>query len=149
MIWKLSGTFRAGAFSLKVDLEEHKRITFFIGPNGSGKSTLLKNICGASTPQEGHILLQDRVLFHHETGCNIPMQKRNVGYVPQGAILFPHLNAEENVAFGLRFSGLDPDLIQSKVKNLLSEYECLSFSKRYPHQLSGGENKGSPLRVHS
>ena len=141
MMWKCHAHVQRGDLSIDVDLLGKHRVTFLIGPNGSGKSTLLKSICGSCIPQRGSIIINNRIVFDDNQSVNIPIQSRNVGYVPQGAVLFPHLTAEENIGFGLRFSTLSPKEIRERIQHCLERFDCHSFAHRYPNQLSGGEKQ--------
>ncbi len=88
---------KLGSFALKdinFDVDNRECLTI-IGPNGCGKTTLLECIAGLHMPQEGKIVIDDtEVTF-------LPPEKRKIGYVPQDYVLFPHLTADQNVAFGL------------------------------------------------
>jgi ABC-type Fe3+/spermidine/putrescine transport system ATPase subunit len=87
-----------GGFSLKnislscANAEYH----VLLGPTGSGKSSLMKTILGFHTPHSGSILVNGRDISHE-----LP-ETRNMGYVPQNYSLFPHLDVESNIRFGLR-----------------------------------------------
>ncbi|MDD2370955.1 MAG: ABC transporter ATP-binding protein [Firmicutes bacterium] len=105
-----------------------------LGFTGAGKSTLLNVIAGL-TEYKGN------VLFNQKDVNLIPTEKRNVGYLFQEVYLFPHLNTFENIAFGLRARGYCNDLINDKVKEVLSLLHISHLSKRYPKNLSGGEKQ--------
>jgi ABC-type Fe3+/spermidine/putrescine transport system ATPase subunit len=89
---------RLGNFNLKnisLYVDDGKCLTI-IGPNGSGKTILLECIAGLHRPLDGRILVDEVEV------TNLPPEKRRIGYVPQDFMLFPHLTADQNVAFGLR-----------------------------------------------
>src|ERR1700704_4162775 len=88
-------------FSLQVDFAAEPGFSILFGPSGAGKTTLLDCIAGLATPDRGRIAVNNRVLFDGEARLNLPVAKRQVGYVFQDLALFPHLNAEQNVAYGL------------------------------------------------
>ncbi len=75
---------------------------FFVllGPSGGGKSTILKTVCGIEQPDAGQILLNGRDL------TRLPPRDRNIGMVFQDYGLYPHMNAHENIAYGLHINGL-------------------------------------------
>ena len=86
------------SFNLKVSMESKGGIIGFLGASGSGKSMTLKCIAGIETPDKGRIVLNDRVLFDSEKKINVPIQKRNVGYMFQSYALFPNMNVYENIS---------------------------------------------------
>ena len=66
-----------------------------LGPSGCGKTTILRMVAGFETPSEGEILLEDEEITHR------PASKRPMGMVFQSYALFPHMTAEQNIAFGM------------------------------------------------
>tara|TARA_Y100000590_G_C15718019_1_gene1012543 strand:+ start:1084 stop:2133 length:1050 start_codon:yes stop_codon:yes gene_type:complete len=114
-------------------------ITCILGPSGCGKTTLLKLISGLNKVQEGKIYLKDEIIssptIHKET------EKRNIGFLFQEYALFPHLTVEENLNFALK-NQEDQKKIISDILKIVK----LSDSKRkYPHELSGGEQQRTAL----
>src|SRR5215470_8216908 len=88
-------------------LEEHQTLSI-LGRSGCGKTTLLKIIAGLLAPDSGNIFL-------HETNINgVPAHKRNIVYLYQEALLFPHLNVFENIAFGLRLRKLPDTIVRDR-----------------------------------
>ena len=77
-----------------------------LGPNGAGKTTALRALAGLAPLTGGHIRLGDRVLDDVAAGGDTPPERRRIGVVFQDYLLFPHLTALDNVAFGLRAQGL-------------------------------------------
>lgn len=120
--------------SLKVEEEE---VLALLGPSGSGKTTLLRLIAGFETPDEGVVLLKGNIVS--EEGVALPPEKRGVGMVFQDYALFPHLNAADNIAFGLRRMSRSEK--NEKVCTILEMVGLSDFSKRYPHELSGGQQQ--------
>jgi iron(III) transport system ATP-binding protein len=114
-------------------------ILALLGPSGSGKTTLLRLIAGFERPDEGRILISDRVVVDVATSIWVPAENRGVGMVFQDYALFPHLTVSQNVRFGLR-SGSKSDR-QSRVEDLLRLTELFPFGDRYPHELSGGQQQ--------
>lgn len=108
------------------------------GANGAGKSTVLSAVAGWLRPESGHARLGDRTLFDAHTWT--PARRRNVGYLTQDPLLFPHLTAEANVAFGLRRAGVVHRAQRRQVaRNWLDRMGVGHLAGRRPHQLSGGQ----------
>lgn len=120
----------------KVDLiVEPGELMVIMGPSGCGKTTLLLVILGALKPDEGSIWID------YEEITDLPIEKRNIGYVPQDFGLFPHLNVYENVAFGLRVKGYKKSEVDARVKRLLELVGLGGLEKRRPNELSGGQKQ--------
>src|SRR5215510_12143214 len=90
------------AFRLDVEFSAPSGVTILFGPSGSGKTTCLRAVAGIVTPDEGRISLDERLYFDSASGINLSIQQRRVGLVFQDYLLFPHLTAEQNVAYGIR-----------------------------------------------
>ncbi len=103
-----------------------------IGPNGAGKSTLLRALAGL-TPAQGTALLDGTDLLA------IPAQDREVGLVFQSQLLFPHLSALDNVAFGPRARGVTKRVANQRAHELLDTFGLGQLTQRRPGQLSGGQ----------
>jgi molybdate transport system ATP-binding protein len=132
---------RAGSppFVLDVSLEVPPGITILFGPSGAGKSTLLDCVAGLARPDEGRIAAGKDVLFDSQAGVNCPPQARRVAYVFQTLALFPHMSAEENVAYGL--DGLPHKEVTSRVEGLLNAFRVNHLRTRRPAEISGGERQ--------
>ena len=106
-----------------------------LGPSGSGKTTLLRLLAGFDRPAAGRIELGGEVLDDART--HVPAHRRQIGYVPQDGLLFPHLSVAENVGFGLpRGSRKGP-----RVQELLALIGLADYARRRPHELSGGQQQ--------
>lgn len=106
-----------------------------LGASGSGKTTLLKIIAGLQQADSGEINLN---------GSNItttPPNQRNIVYLYQEPLLFPHLDVFENIAFGLRIRKLDEKKISEQVKKMMVRLELEEHVKKHPEQLSGGQRQ--------
>ena len=126
-------------FDLDVSFQVNDNILGFMGASGSGKSMTLKCIAGIETPDQGRIVLNDRVLFDSEKKINVPIQKRNVGYMFQSYALFPNMNVYENISVGLRARKVkDVDIVVQKV---MKQFQIRELASRYPKQLSGGQRQ--------
>ncbi|MFZ5648754.1 MAG: ABC transporter ATP-binding protein [Bacillota bacterium] len=108
-----------------------------LGPSGCGKTTTLRLAAGFETPDCGHILIAGRTVAG--PGCWVPPEKRGLGMVFQNYALFPHLNVEENVAFGLK--GLPPREKHVRAGEFIGLVGLSGYGKRYPHELSGGQQQ--------
>lgn len=126
-------------FDLDVSFQVDDNILGFMGASGSGKSMTLKCIAGIETPDQGRIVLNGRVLFDSEKKINVPIQKRNVGYMFQSYALFPNMNVYENISVGLRTRKVkDVDIVVQKV---MQQFRIFELASRYPKQLSGGQRQ--------
>lgn len=99
------------------------------GKSGIGKSTILRLISGLEILKSGNIFLDD-VDISKEL-----IEKRNVGYLFQEYALFPHMNVEKNISYGMK----NPS--KEKIKEFLNLIELNGYEKRYPSELSGGEKQ--------
>ena len=140
--WSVEVAVRSGDFRLDVSMQGEAAPVVVIGPNGSGKTTLLRTIVGDRVPHAGRIVVNDRIFFDSDRNIALPPEARRTGYVPQGYGLFPHLNATDNVAFGVPAT-----LARSRAErrwmaqNALAEVGCEGLANRYPATLSGGEKQ--------
>ncbi|MFZ0286322.1 MAG: molybdenum ABC transporter ATP-binding protein [Terriglobales bacterium] len=111
-------------------------ITILFGASGAGKTTLLDCIAGLAVPDTGRIAVGDRVLLDRQRGVEVPVQRREVGYVFQDLALFPHLSAEENVGYGLNGSERE-----KRTDEILESFRITHLRKRKPREISGGERQ--------
>ena len=126
-------------FDLDVSFQVNDNILGLMGASGSGKSMTLKCIAGIETPDQGRIVLNGRVLFDSEKKINVPIQKRNVGYMFQSYALFPNMDVYENISVGLRARKVkDVDIVVQKV---MQQFRVFELASRYPKQLSGGQRQ--------
>ena len=123
-------------FRLDARLCAGSGITVLFGPSGCGKSTLLMTILGALPPDDGRIRLAGRTLFDAATRTNVPVRRRRIGVVFQDALLFPHLDALANTAFGLR--GADR---AARAHAMLERVDASGLAHRRPDELSGGQRQ--------
>ncbi|KQV68026.1 hypothetical protein ASC64_12035 [Nocardioides sp. Root122] len=103
-----------------------------IGPNGAGKSTLLHALAGL-VDVDGHALLGGTDVLR------LPVRERRVGLVFQGQLLFPHLSALDNVAFGLRARGEKRATADAVARDWLERFGIADLAARRPRELSGGQ----------
>jgi molybdate transport system ATP-binding protein len=131
-------------FRLDVEFTAPSGVTILFGPSGSGKTTCLRAVAGIVTPDEGRISLDERLYFDSSSGINLPIQQRRVGFVFQDYVLFPHLTAEQNVAYGMRVgdqSGKSKTARRERARELLSLLGIEYAARQYPRELSGGESQ--------
>jgi molybdate transport system ATP-binding protein len=126
-------------FTLDVRFSTDTPMSALVGPSGSGKTLTLRSVAGVFTPDAGRIVLDGEPLFDSERGIDLPPQARRVGYVPQQYALFPHLNVQENVGFGLR--GVTAAERTRRVGELLELVDLAGMEKRRVQQLSGGQQQ--------
>ncbi len=112
-----------------------RTLTALLGPSGCGKSTLLRLIAGFDRPERG------RILIDGEDATDIPLGKRDVGFVFQSYALFPHLTVAENIAFGLKVRKAPRAAANARVAELLALIQLEGYEKRRPHELSGGQRQ--------
>ncbi|MEB3289729.1 MAG: sulfate/molybdate ABC transporter ATP-binding protein [Leptolyngbya sp.] len=127
-------------FTLSVAFRaEATEILGLLGPSGSGKSMTLHCIAGIETPDQGRIVLNQRILYDSSLGINLPSRQRRVGYLFQSYALFPHLTVAQNVAYGLR--GWSRAATAGRVADQLQQFQLTALAHHYPGQLSGGEQQ--------
>ena len=128
-----------GSFNLNVHFRALAGFTILFGASGAGKTTLLDCIAGLSDPDDGRIAVGGEDLYDSEKKRNVSAWKRRIGYVHQDLALFPHLTAEENVAYGLRtFSAAER---QKRSREMLGLFRIDHLRDRRPAQISGGERQ--------
>lgn len=119
-------------FNMTVNKREFLTI---LGPSGCGKSTLLRCIAGFENIDSGEINIDNKSIL------NKAPDRRNLGMIFQQSNLFPAMNVYDNIAFGLKIKNLSESEIKKKVRNALEMVEMIGFEKKYPSQLSGGEQQ--------
>ena len=112
-----------------------------LGPNGAGKSTLLSVVAGLLRPDAGRAELGGRVLFDLGQGPQAwtPPHRRGTALLAQEPLLFPHLSALENVAFGPRSAGTARSRAREAATHWLAEVDASDLAGRRPAELSGGQ----------
>lgn len=128
-----------GNFNLNVHFRALAGFTILFGASGAGKTTLLDCIAGLSDPDDGRIAIAGEDLYDSEKKHNVATWKRRIGYVHQDLALFPHLTAEENVAYGLR--ALSAPERKQRSREMLDAFSINHLRDRRPAQISGGERQ--------
>jgi putrescine transport system ATP-binding protein len=114
---------------------ERGEIFCLLGASGCGKTTLLRLLAGFESPTSGRLLIDGQDL------ATVPPYRRPVNMMFQSYALFPHMDVERNVSFGLEQEGLSKSEIRRRVGDILDIVKMTSFLKRKPHQLSGGQRQ--------
>jgi molybdate transport system ATP-binding protein len=114
-------------------------VTALLGPSGSGKTTVLRCLAGLERPEEGFIHFGAEVWLDASQGVFLPPQRRGIGQMFQEYALFPHLTVGQNVGFGL--SGSTSQAIQKRVAEMLDFMRLGGLERRFPRELSGGEQQ--------
>ena len=136
---------RLGAFSLDASFtsDDATETLALLGASGSGKSVALKCIAGTERPDEGRIVLNDRVLFDSAAGVDVSVRERRVGYLFQSYALFPTMTVEQNVAAGVR-SGSRAERL-ARAHEQIRAFRLDGLERLRPAQLSGGQQQRCAL----
>lgn len=110
-------------------------LTTILGPSGCGKTTTLRMIAGLESPTSGEIWMGGRNV------TTLGPSERNVSMMFQSYALFPHMNVIENVAYGLRMSGMKKPDAQARARDALKGVGLVGFDERLPSELSGGQQQ--------
>lgn len=129
-----------GSFTLDVAFEAGDEALGFLGASGCGKSLTLRCIAGIETPDEGRIVVNDRVFFDSAAGVNLTPQQRKTALLFQNYMLFPNLTVADNIG-----AGIGREVGKEERARVISEelerFGLRGFGQRYPAQLSGGQQQ--------
>jgi molybdate transport system ATP-binding protein len=114
-------------------------LVVLLGPNGAGKTSLLRALAGLAALDRGRVVLDGEVLEDTGAGVRVPTERRPVGFVFQDYLLFPHLSALENVAFGLRARGVPKAEARRRAAAWLERVGLAGHARSRPRALSGGQ----------
>lgn len=123
-----------GAFVLEVADRSRVEVLGLSGPSGAGKTTLLEALAGIRKPTRGEIVAGGVTMFSAARKIDVPPRHRRIGYVPQDALLFPHMNVRSNLLFGAKASPVE-------IAALAEMLEIAPLLDRRVHGLSGGERQ--------
>lgn len=114
---------------------EKGQLVSLLGPSGCGKTTTLRLIAGFLGADKG------KFIFDGKDYTNIPVNKRNFGFVFQSYALFPHLTVFDNVGFGLKLRKIEGSELNKRVEEILEIVDLKEYKDRYPQELSGGQRQ--------
>ncbi|MCL4127040.1 UNVERIFIED_CONTAM: hypothetical protein GTU68_034418 [Idotea baltica] len=126
------GRFCLAGLNLRLETGQYGVLT---GPSGAGKTTILESICGLNRIREGNLTVDNVDI------TTLPIALRGIGFVPQDAALFPEMNVEKQIGFGLQLRRADKAGQQKRVDTLCDLLQIANLRKRLPCQLSGGEQQ--------
>lgn len=115
-------------------IEKGEFITF-LGASGCGKTTTLRIVAGLETPDSGTVLLEGQDV------TALDPNKRDVNTVFQNYALFPHMDVEANIGYGLKIRKVPKAEIKERVAKMLDLVQLESYGKRMPSELSGGQKQ--------
>ena len=127
------------AFTLDVSFEMDNELVVLFGPSGSGKTTMFKCISGITQPDSGKITVGSKVYYDKDKKINLPIQKRNLGYVFQNYTLFPHMTVRKNIECGLK--SWEKEDREVRVMEMLHLLHIEELEARRPSQISGGQKQ--------
>ena len=136
---------RLGSFQLDVSFEaqDATETLALLGASGCGKSMALKCIAGIERPDEGRIVLNDRVLFDSAAHVDMPVQQRRVGYLFQNYALFPTMTVLDNVLVGVREGSRDER--RERALAQIRTFRLEGLEDHRPAELSGGQQQRCAL----
>ncbi|MGH9209653.1 MAG: ABC transporter ATP-binding protein [Acidimicrobiales bacterium] len=131
---------RLGSLDLDIALEVGDgEIVALLGPNGAGKTTALRAVAGLQPIDAGRIVVGEQTLDDPAAGVRVPTARRPIGFVFQDYLLFPHLSALDNVAFGLRARGRSKADARAVAQTWLERFDLGAHAVAKPRTLSGGQ----------
>ena len=134
---KCNFQYQHADFMLNVKLEMQQQLLGIVGISGCGKSTLLKNIVGLLKPTHGSIQFNQQILFDSQQKIHVPMHQRKIALIFQNALLFPHMNVQQNLCYAEK---LIPQAERKfQFNEIIKLLELTHLCQRKAHQLSGGE----------
>jgi iron(III) transport system ATP-binding protein len=135
-------TKRYGDVAAVLGLElrvEPGELVALLGPSGCGKTTTLRLVAGFLKPEAGEIWVGERCLSSPATV--VPPERRRMAMIFQSYALWPHMTVDQNVAYGLRFTGAPKADRDRRVKDILKAVQLEGYGSRYPGELSGGQQQ--------
>ena len=139
--WELKIDCQKGDLSLSIELSGDSCPLALIGANGSGKSTVLRAALGLENLQRGYFRVGEQILHDSAQAISVPVEQRNLAYLPQGLGLFPHMTVAKNIIFADPESTLSESGLKDRYSELLSELKVIDLLQRFPEELSAGERQ--------
>jgi molybdate transport system ATP-binding protein len=137
---ELAVELQLGTLHLDVELElDAGELVVLVGPNGAGKTSLLHAIAGLTPIGAGLVRLDGVTLDDPSAGVFVPPEQRPVALMFQDGLLFRHLDALDNVAFGPRARGMRKAAANARARDLLARFGLSAEEHAKPHELSGGQ----------
>jgi spermidine/putrescine ABC transporter ATP-binding subunit len=133
-VTKTFGSVTAAVEQVSLDVRANEFFAL-LGPSGCGKTTLLRMLAGLEQPSAG------RILIDGEDMAGVPPNRRPVNMVFQSYAVFPHMSVAENVAYGLKVTGVPRAEIGPRVERALAMVRLDGLEDRRPDQLSGGQRQ--------
>lgn len=128
-----------GNFSIDAELSSNDGVMVLFGRSGAGKSSIIKMVAGLLTPDDGIIKVFGETIYNSSSRVNVKPENRSIGYVFQEDRLFPHMNVNSNLRYGIKRNPLEKrEIIFSDIVELLGLNDML---ERMPQNLSGGERQ--------
>ncbi len=131
-------------FDLAIDLSSTSRHIALAGPSGAGKSLTARCVAGLLAPDNGRIVVGDRIYFDASRRINLAPQQRKVGYLAQDYQLFPHLTVRQNILFGLTQGWRNSRRrrpLPDGVHRWAQDFGLAPLLDSYPTELSGGQQQ--------
>ncbi len=141
---------RLDHFNVDLEYEFNHGVLVIQGESGAGKTTVLNCISGLTAPEEGRIVIEDRVVFDSAAGINVPARLRNIGYLFQNYALFPNMTVYQNIVYGIKNKPEYRDKNQketllSYADDIMETFGISHLKKKHPGRISGGEKQRAAL----
>lgn len=133
-------------FTIDVNYAFDKGLLSIRGNSGSGKTTILNCLAGLIAPDQGRVVIHDRVLFDSSQNINLPAKDREIGYVFQNYALFPNMTVYENLIYGIKNLAAYQDAQNRKelleyAAYIMNTFKIEHLKNKHPKNISGGEKQ--------
>jgi molybdate transport system ATP-binding protein len=128
-------------FHLRMRFESDADVTVLYGESGAGKSLTMQAIAGLIRPDNGRVVLSERVVFDAEHRIDVRARHRRVGLVVQDYALFPHLTVRQNIAFAQNRGWLNRRTVDKESSAAMANMQLDVLADAYPSDLSGGQRQ--------
>jgi molybdate transport system ATP-binding protein len=135
-------------FTVDIEYGFDSGVLVIQGESGAGKTTALNCISGLTVPDQGRILIGDRVVFDSDAGINIPTRLRTIGYLFQNYALFPNMTVQQNIIYGIKnkaeYKGSgkkERAELLAYADEIMENFGIAHLRKKHPSQISGGEKQ--------